>query len=146
VSPVRSTGPFAWQTRRAWGPGAALVGDAADFFDPFTGEGIFAALRGGEILAPYVHALCTSNAPGAEREALSAYDRCRRDTFGGKWKVERLVGYAVEWPLFMNRVARGLARRRDLADTFVGVTGDVVPASAVLRPAYILALAQASFL
>jgi len=37
VSPVLATGPFASQARRAWAPGAALVGDAADFFDPFTG-------------------------------------------------------------------------------------------------------------
>jgi geranylgeranyl reductase family protein len=54
VTPVRATGPFATSARRAWAPGAALVGDAADFFDPFTGEGIYAALRGGEVLAPYV--------------------------------------------------------------------------------------------
>ena len=53
ISPVRATGPFASHARRAWAPDAALVGDAADFFDPFTGEGIYAALRGGELLAPY---------------------------------------------------------------------------------------------
>ena len=64
--------------------------------------------------------------------------------FGGKWKVERLVGLAVACPAFMNRAARGLARRRDLADTFVGVTGDVVPASAVLRPSFVLALTRAA--
>jgi hypothetical protein len=82
---------------------------------------------------------------GEEGEALRAYERSRRDTFGGKWTVEHLVGYAVAWPPFMNRAARGLAKRRDLADTFVGVTGDVVPAPAILRPSYILALAHASF-
>src|SRR3954471_6024120 len=37
VNPGRATGPFATQSRRAWARGAALVGDAADFFDPFTG-------------------------------------------------------------------------------------------------------------
>ena len=51
ATPVEATGPFASHSRRAWAPGAALVGDAADFFDPFTGEGIYAALRGGEMLA-----------------------------------------------------------------------------------------------
>ena len=54
VTPVRATGPFATVSRPAWAPGAALVGDAADFFDPFTGEGIYAALRGGELLAPFI--------------------------------------------------------------------------------------------
>ncbi|MFI5239460.1 MAG: NAD(P)/FAD-dependent oxidoreductase, partial [Gemmatimonadales bacterium] len=53
IEPVRATGPFASSTRRAWAHGAALVGDAADFFDPFTGEGVYSALRGGELLAPY---------------------------------------------------------------------------------------------
>lgn len=145
VSPVQAVGPFAWRSRRAWVPGAALVGDAADFFDPFTGEGIYAALRGAELLGPYAHAVCTARDARGEEEALRAYDRCRHDVFGGKWTVEKLVGCAVAWPSFMNRAARGLAKRRDLADTFVGVTGDVVPAPAVLRPAYILALAHASF-
>ncbi len=45
----------------------------------------------------------------------------------------------------MNRAARGFVKRRDLADTFVGVTGDIVPASAVLRLPFILALTRAAF-
>ncbi|HEU4566120.1 MAG TPA: FAD-dependent oxidoreductase, partial [Gemmatimonadaceae bacterium] len=63
VSPVHATGPFASRARRAWAPGAALVGDAADFFDPFTGEGIYTALRGGELLAPA--AIAALEAPSA---------------------------------------------------------------------------------
>ena len=46
VREVLVTGPFAVWSRRVTAPGALLVGDAADFFDPFTGEGICAALRG----------------------------------------------------------------------------------------------------
>lgn len=38
-----------WQTRRAAGPGWALLGDAAGFADPVTGEGIYYALRSAEL-------------------------------------------------------------------------------------------------
>jgi geranylgeranyl reductase family protein len=143
ASPTRVTGPFGRRARRAWAPGAALVGDAADFLDPFTGEGVYAALRGGELAAPYIYdAVRGTEAPAARRSdvALAAYDRCRRHEFGGKWAVERLVALAIAVPALMNRVARALERRQDMADLFVGVAGDFVPARQVLRPSYLLRL------
>ena len=139
VSPVRATGPFAVHSRRAWAPGAALVGDAADFFDPFTGEGVYSALRGGELLAPHVLAALGA-APRVADGALAAYDAERRRAFRGKWVVERLIGLAVGWPPFMNRAARVLSRRGDMADLLVGVAGDFVPPREVLRPSYLFAL------
>ena len=42
VRRVLVTGPFAAWSGRVVADGALLVGDAADFFDPFTGEGIYA--------------------------------------------------------------------------------------------------------
>lgn len=136
-SPVVATGPFNVRARRAWAPGALLVGDAADFFDPFTGEGIYAALRGGELAASA--ALRTIAQPASD-EALREYERARRAEFRGKWRVERLVGAAVAFPALIERAADVLSRRKDLADLFVGVTGDFVPAREVLRPSYLLAL------
>lgn len=140
IEVVRATGPFAARARRAWAPGSALVGDAVEFFDPFTGEGIYAALRGAELLAP--HALAMLDATDARRAdaALAAYEADRRHEFAGKWRVERLVGCAVASPLLMNHAARVLSRRRDMADLLVGVTGDFVPAREVLRPAYLFNL------
>jgi flavin-dependent dehydrogenase len=140
VSDVCATGPFAQHARRAWAPAAALVGDAADFFDPFTGEGIYAALRGGELLLPYAVEAARAPTPRQADIALEAYERCRRHEFMGKWIVERIVGAATAYPAVMNRAARTLARRRDMADLFVGVTGDFVPAREVLRPSYLLRL------
>jgi flavin-dependent dehydrogenase len=118
--------------------GAALVGDAADFFDPFTGEGIYTALRGGEILAHHV-AQALANPRESER-ALRAYEKARRREFSGKWMVERLVGTAIAFPPVINRAANVLSKRRDMADLLVGVVGDFVPAREVLRPRYLLRL------
>ncbi|HKW49180.1 MAG TPA: FAD-dependent monooxygenase [Gemmatimonadaceae bacterium] len=140
VSPVVATGPFASRAKRAWSPGAALVGDAADFFDPFTGEGIYAALRGGELLAPFVVDALGADSVRGQNDALAAYDRRRRREFGGKWIVEWIIGAVVASPRLMNRASRVLARRKDMADLLVGVTGDFVPASAVLNARYILSL------
>jgi flavin-dependent dehydrogenase len=137
VSPVRATGPFASKARRPWAPGALLTGDAADFFDPFTGEGIYAALLGGELLVPAASEAVIAREAGRTagmRHALAGYAAERRRAFAGKWRVERLIGAAVAVPALMNRAARVLGRDRDLADLLVGVTGDFVPPAAVLRP------------
>ena len=143
TTPVVATGPFASHARRAWAPGAALVGDAADFFDPFTGEGIYAALRGAELLAPRaaesVRAMQRGDTAAADR-ALAGYARALRDEFRGKRAVERIVGTTVAFPSLINRAARALSRRRDMADLLVGVTGDFVPAREVLRVGYVLRL------
>src|SRR5690348_12590419 len=140
VSPVVATGPFASRAKRAWAPGAALVGDAADFFDPFTGEGIYAALRGGELLAPFALRALGASSPRDADDALRDYDRARVVEFRDKWTVERLIGSAIGFAPAINYFARVLEARKEMADLLVGVTGDFVPAREVLRPGYLLNL------
>jgi menaquinone-9 beta-reductase len=139
ITPVRATGPFATASRHPWAPGAALVGDAADFFDPFTGEGIYSALHGGELLAPRI-AEALKSSVRAERAILSDYENARKRDFGGKWKLERIVGMAIAYPYFLNNAAKVLARRKDMADLIVGVAGDFVPARVVLSPRFLFTL------
>jgi len=140
VAGVRVTGPFAQRARSAWHPGALLAGDAADFFDPFTGEGIYAALRGGELLAPFaLGSLAAASATRADA-ALQAYDAERRREFAGKWQVERLVGLAVGSPSLMNMMVRRLAARPALTDLIVGVAGDFVPPRSVLSLSFLARL------
>lgn len=133
VTDVRATGPFATVSRPAWAPGAALVGDAAEFFDPFTGEGMYAALRGGELLAPFI-AEALRGAQSDEKRVLAGYEAKRRSEFGGKWKLERIVGMAIAYPYFLNNAAKALSRNKDLADLLVGVAGDFIPAKVALDP------------
>jgi geranylgeranyl reductase family protein len=137
---VRVTGPFAVHASRAWGRGVALVGDAADFFDPFTGEGIYAALRGGELLAPYALESLAADRPREADAALREYDRARRRAFRGKWAVERLVALAVGAPALLDRAASALEASPAMANLLVGVAGDFVPAREVLRPGYLAKL------
>jgi flavin-dependent dehydrogenase len=137
VSPVIATGPFASHTRRAWAPGVALVGDAADFFDPFTGEGVYSALRGGELLAGSIQSALLARTARESDRALAEYNAARRAEFGGKWIVERIIGAVVGAAPLINRAASRLSVRKDLADLLIGVTGNFVPAREVIRPGYV---------
>jgi flavin-dependent dehydrogenase len=136
VRKVLATGPFAAWSGRVAVDGAALVGDAADFFDPFTGEGIYSALLGATLLAD---SAAPALAAGRSVTAadLAGYRRARRRAFAGKWAVERLIGYGMLFPALFDRAVARLGRRAGMADTLVGVTGEFVPARRVLNPLFL---------
>lgn len=137
VRQVLVTGPFARRAAATIADGALLVGDAADFYDPFTGEGIFAALRGGGLAAA---AIAQALAHGeASRWALRPYAAARRKAFFGKWILERVVGLGATRPMLMRRFTRQLARRTHVADLWVGAAGDTVPVRALFAPRHLMA-------
>jgi len=143
VRRVLATGPFARWSRRpiAIGGGALLVGDAADFFDPFTGQGIYSALRGAELAAEcLIPALADGGYEPIPTEQLREYARARRREFAGKWVLERVIGLAVGWPSLIERVVKRMTRRPELADLLVRATGNCVPARAVFQPSVIAGL------
>jgi menaquinone-9 beta-reductase len=136
VRRVMATGPFSRWSRRpvAKGGGALLVGDAADFFDPFTGQGIYSALRGAELAAAAVLEWLATGA------SLERYASARRREFTGKWLLERMIGVAVGWPALIERVVGRMTRRPDLADLLVRATGNCIPARAVFAPSVLAGL------
>ncbi|HEV2750512.1 MAG TPA: NAD(P)/FAD-dependent oxidoreductase [Gemmatimonadales bacterium] len=145
VRSVLATGPFGQWSRTAVAPGggALLVGDAADFFDPFTGQGIHAALRGAELAVDcIVPALAVGGSAGRPIPAarLRGYTHARRCAFLGKWLLERLIGVGVGWPALTDRVVSRLARRPALADLLVSAAGNTVPVRRVLAPSVLAQL------
>jgi flavin-dependent dehydrogenase len=63
-----------WPKLRAGGDGWALIGDAAGFVDPITGEGIYYALKSAELLTEAL----SSN----YKRAVETYEKLWRETFG----------------------------------------------------------------
>ncbi len=89
-----------WQRNRLAGDGWLAVGDAAGLVDPLTGEGIYYAMRSGELAA---EALVSSRSPNSTNGVASRYMQLLRDDF-----VEEL------------EIAAKLARVFYLGDTGLG--------------------------
>lgn len=137
---VQVTGPFAVRSRTLVANGAMLTGDAAEFFDPFTGEGICSALRGGRLAAAAAIEALHAGAP-ASAARLRPYLAARRQAFLGRWVVERLIGWALEAPALFDRAVRQL-ERHGLSHTLIGVTGDFVPPREILNLRVLAALVR----
>jgi menaquinone-9 beta-reductase len=107
------------------------VGDAGGFYDPFTGEGLYTALRSAELLAEVAHAALRAGRCTAA--ALRPYARARRDAFRGKTRLTRALQMLIARRRAANLAARLLAARPALLATVMGVLGDFVPPGALLR-------------
>src|SRR5207302_1823010 len=105
VRDVLATGPFAQWARRPAVNGALLVGDAADFFDPFTGQGIYAALRGAELAADcLIPALARGATSTISVTMLEPYVRARRRPIG--MTASSVASVSLEPPLLLVCVDR----------------------------------------
>jgi flavin-dependent dehydrogenase len=130
ASRVRALGPLAYRVDPPGVGGVLLVGDAAGFYDPFTGEGIFTALRSAELAADAAAAAVRSGDCSAS--ALAAYERARQALFAGKARLTHGLQLVIRHRRLANLTARALARRPVLLDTLLGAIGDFVPPGALL--------------
>ncbi len=129
--PLRVMGPLAYRVREPRADGLVLVGDAAGFYDPFTGEGLYTALRSAELLAEVA-------APALKRgdvsaAALAPYAAARREAFAAKARLTRALQIVIRHRATANAAARLLGRRPALLSTLMGIIGDFVPPRALWR-------------
>lgn len=124
VDDVLATGPFDFPVRRAVADGALLVGDAAGYYDPFTGQGIYRALRGAELAARALDAALRSG--DVSLRALAGYERARRRAFAPGELLQHGVEAFVARPRLLRAAASVLAWR-PLGDAVIRATGDLRP-------------------
>ena len=132
VTPIRGAAPIGHRVSAAAGPGWMLVGDAAGFVDPFTGEGIHRALRSARAAA---EALLHDDGAADRR-----YRDARRRAFDAKstltWTIQ---GMLAAGPV-MGYALRRLEARPHLARILGDALGDCRPATDALSPAFLAAL------
>lgn len=110
---VRGAGPFWTRAARVSGDAAFLLGDAAGFLDPLTGDGMSDALVGAEKLA----AIIASGASNAE----AAYRRWEAGQWRRRWFVSRLARALTRSPARATRALRSLERRPSTLDRLLQV-------------------------
>jgi len=130
VKNLLTTGPMAQRTACPQQDGIMFIGDAAGFFDPFTGQGIYLALHSATLAAAVAHRALCSGAFSADD--LGSYFLAHRQAFRDKYRLSALIQLGLRVPWLANRVIDRLARRPALADIVVGVAGDFVSPQAVL--------------
>ena len=132
----RGREPARLPRRPACGAGWVVVGDAAGFLDPFTGEGLHRALVSARLAA----AAIDGHLRGRDGIDLVAYDRAMRARFTSKDVVSRLVLAFLGRPPLFEQAARNLADREAIRATMGLVMGDLVPASRALDPRFLVGL------
>ena len=126
---VAGAWPLGHRVTRRSGPGWLLVGDAAGFLDPFTGEGLHRALVSAELAAAAIVAHQRGRIG-----AFAAYDRAMQRRFLAKDAVSWLVQAFLAHPVLFDYAARRVAARPAVRATMGLVMGDLVPASRALDP------------
>lgn len=132
---IAGASPLGHRVTRRAGDGWLLVGDAAGFLDPFTGEGLHRALVSAELAAAAILA-----ARRGRDGSFAAYDRAMRRRFLSKDAVSWLVQAFLSRPALFEYAARRIASRPAVRATMGLVMGDLVPASRALDPRYLAAL------
>ena len=133
--PIEGAAPLGHRVASRSGDGWLLVGDAAGFLDPLTGEGLHRAFVSAELAADAIDGHLRG-----EASSLRAYDRAMSARFRSKDVVTLLIQAFLARPALIRYAARRLARRDRLRETMGLVLGDLVPASRALEPSFLAGL------
>lgn len=130
-----SIGPLSHQVRSPIAPGALLVGDAAGFMNPFTGQGVYLALAGAEAASAAILAALADRS--AETRECSAYARERVKDFTARTRLSAMISMLISFPPLARRAVARLHRFPQAGTALLdAVAGARSPQSAI-HPAVI---------
>ena len=138
IESVRTIESLAFSVKPVTCGGLLLVGDAMGFIDPFTGEGIYLSLRSSEIAVEVADQAFKKSDWSVE--TLKDYEVRRRQEFDKKFLLSRIFQKLIYSRFFCDRVVRALQRKPELAETLVGVIGDLSPAQTAVSFKFLLRL------
>jgi menaquinone-9 beta-reductase len=138
VEPVRSVQSLAFTVKPVPCGGLVLVGDATGFIEPFTGEGIYLSLKSSLLAGEVIHS--GFKISDFSKNTLSVYEQKRHQEFDGKFLLSRVLQWIIYNQPFCNGVIKSLAMNRILAETLVGVIGDILPAKKVVSIKFLFQL------
>lgn len=130
--------PLAHRVSGRAGPGFVLVGDAAGFVDPLSGDGLHRALVSAELAADAISHARTGRPGGGD--AWDVYDRRMSARFFHKDVLSWLLQAFLSRPRLLDHALRRLAARDRHRATFGSVLADLEPARNALSPGFLLGL------
>jgi flavin-dependent dehydrogenase len=131
IGPRVSIGPLAHDVEEPQRAAVVLVGDAAGFLDPFTGQGVFLALTGAEHAA---QAILTGLRGEGGFKALDAYGRWRTRDVAWRKRLSQAVGALVDIPVLARRAAERLARFPEAGAALLDALSGVSAPQRAFRP------------
>ena len=126
-TPLASSG-FRNPVARTFAGRTVLIGDAQGYYDPFTGQGIYQAIRSAELLAPYLHLGLAGREPWSQ--ALRGYDRRVTQERRSTQRLQRAVEAWLASGALRSPLSHALSRVPGLFATIMEATTD---RSSILR-------------
>lgn len=125
-------GPLAFAATGACVPGVLLAGDAAGFVDPFIGQGVYLALRGGKRAAATIASALTRRTN--ERSAWRAYDLQTRRELAARKRLARLIQALLASGRLTAYLAKRIAKRPERAQPLLDAIAGIAPVEQALAP------------
>jgi menaquinone-9 beta-reductase len=123
-TPLYAVSPIQHRVKSIHSRNIVLIGDAAGFVDPITGEGIFNAICSAKILSDELIKARTQSLTNY-KPGVARYAEQHKKTLAQKAKLNRVFQWVIRHPSVVEFIAQFLKKSATRANAFVGVIGNI---------------------